>query len=274
MRCPKCEYLVPEGATECPGCGVIFARYQKRQEARRRESDRQLSRHKTWSLPLKLSMLGVVLLLTAFGLQRFAAGFARGIGLHDAPEDFDETLTEPVDLGADVKDATLPPAFEEQPEDPEPPQLALPGRGVPSDWQPGMPVPDNWREVIGDLTEVVDASEEAVALASAGQAGEGIEKLEAALRRHPAELRETPSMRHLLAWLNLLAGREELEQGHPRAALAAFDRGLFASPESADLHADAAKACTTLREYERALEHVKQALAVQPGRKDLLSVET
>ncbi len=32
MKCPKCSAPAPEGALECPGCGVIFAKLAKQRE--------------------------------------------------------------------------------------------------------------------------------------------------------------------------------------------------------------------------------------------------
>jgi len=268
MRCPKCEYLVPEGAVECPRCGVIFARFARKQQREQQALDQARPKRKL-RLSLKLTLAGLGLLLAALGLHRFAAGFARGLGQGQEPAELED---EP--LEATPGPEALPPVFEEEPEEPEPPAIALPGTPVDSEWQPGMPVPANWREVLGDMAEVIDVAQEAAVKARAGQPEEAARLLEAALREQPEELRQTPGMRRMLAWLYLLSGRKELKRGHPGAALAAFDKGLELAPASAELHADAAKACATLRRYEKALEHVQQALAVQPGRRDLLSVET
>ncbi len=32
MKCPNCGVQAPAGATECPGCGVIFAKFKRKLE--------------------------------------------------------------------------------------------------------------------------------------------------------------------------------------------------------------------------------------------------
>ena len=38
MKCPKCGVAAAAGATECAGCGVIFAKYMAQRERERKEA--------------------------------------------------------------------------------------------------------------------------------------------------------------------------------------------------------------------------------------------
>jgi hypothetical protein len=43
MKCPSCKAAVPEGAVECPSCGVIFAKFEERRRRERAEAERALA---------------------------------------------------------------------------------------------------------------------------------------------------------------------------------------------------------------------------------------
>lgn len=44
MKCPACAAQNPEGALECAGCGVIFAKLKEKKEAERRAAEDLLAK--------------------------------------------------------------------------------------------------------------------------------------------------------------------------------------------------------------------------------------
>ena len=38
MKCPSCGAAAPDGAAECPACGLIFAKWRERDEKEKREA--------------------------------------------------------------------------------------------------------------------------------------------------------------------------------------------------------------------------------------------
>ena len=43
MKCPSCGATVPEGALECPACGVIFAKFAEKRKREREEAEKALA---------------------------------------------------------------------------------------------------------------------------------------------------------------------------------------------------------------------------------------
>ncbi len=44
MKCPKCGAAAPDGADECPSCGLLFSRWKELKERERREAEEALAR--------------------------------------------------------------------------------------------------------------------------------------------------------------------------------------------------------------------------------------
>lgn len=65
MKCPECRAEGPDGAPECPACGVIFAKLKEKKEAERRAAEELLARAAEPPKPVnpwvgRLLALGVV----------------------------------------------------------------------------------------------------------------------------------------------------------------------------------------------------------------------
>ncbi|NOZ86509.1 MAG: tetratricopeptide repeat protein [Deltaproteobacteria bacterium] len=140
-------------------------------------------------------------------------------------------------------------------------------------WNPGKPIPPDWRSMLGDLAGVVDAAQEARDLAEDGKAEQGLKRFEKAILEHP-EARKLAGARGLRAWLYEQAGKQELEAGRPNSAAQDFLAGLDLAPDSPGLRAGIARAHMANHEFESALVQVERGLLASPSDPVLLELKS
>ncbi len=75
MKCPNCDAPAPDGATECAGCGVIFAKLKKIYDREREDARAELESGEEASRPAALNPWVVRALAAGFVLL-WLLGFA------------------------------------------------------------------------------------------------------------------------------------------------------------------------------------------------------